>query len=140
MLKGLKSRYEEHHGIKYTPAALQATAELASRYINDRYLPDKAIDVLDEVGAAFRLSSSIQKRRKVTVRDVETVVSRMARIPAKSSSRSEIRSLKTLLPQLKKVIYGQDHAIAALTNAVKRSRAGLGQPETPTGSFLFAGP
>ena len=120
--------------------ALQATAELANRYINYRFLPDKAIDVLDEVGSAFRLSGTLRKRKTVTVRDVESVVSRMARIPAKSSSRSEIRQLKTLLPELKKVIFGQDHAIEALTNAVKRARAGLGQPETPTGSFLFAGP
>jgi len=140
ILNGLKSRYEDHHGIKYTSAALQATAELASRYINDRFMPDKAIDVLDEVGAAFRLSGTEKKRKNVTVRDVESVVSRMARIPAKSSSRSEIRHLKTLQPELKKVIFGQDHAIEALTNAVKRARAGLGQPETPTGSFLFAGP
>jgi ATP-dependent Clp protease ATP-binding subunit ClpA len=140
ILNGLKSRYESHHGIKYTKAAITATAELASRYINDRFLPDKAIDILDEVGAAFRLSESTKKRRSVTVRDVESVVSRMARIPAKSSSRSEIRQLKTLQTDLKKVIFGQDQAIKALSNAVKRSRAGLGQPETPTGSFLFAGP
>ena len=140
ILNGLKSRYESHHGIKYTKGAIEATAELASRYINDRYLPDKAIDILDEVGAAFRLSGTVKKRKNVTVRDVESVVSRMARIPAKSSSRSEIRQLKTLQADLKKVIFGQDHAIGAITNAVKRSRAGLGQPETPTGSFLFAGP
>jgi len=140
ILNGLKSRYESHHGVKYTKAAIEATAELASRYINDRFLPDKAIDILDEVGAAFRLSGTVKKRKNVTVRDVESVVSRMARIPAKSSSRSEIRQLKTLQAELKKVIFGQDHAIEALANAVKRSRAGLGQPETPTGSFLFAGP
>jgi ATP-dependent Clp protease ATP-binding subunit ClpA len=140
ILNGLKSRYETHHGIKYTTAAIKATAELANRYINDRYLPDKAIDVLDEVGAAFRLSKTIEKRKNVTVRDVESVVSRMARIPAKSSSRSEKRQLKTLQADLKKVIFGQDQAISALCNAVKRSRAGLSQPETPTGSFLFAGP
>ena len=140
ILSGLKSRYESHHGIKYTTAAIRATAELASRYINDRFLPDKAIDILDEVGAAFRLSETINKRKNVTVRDVESVVSRMARIPAKTSSRSEIRQLKTLQANLKKVIFGQDQAIEALSNAVKRSRAGLGQPETPTGSFLFAGP
>jgi ATP-dependent Clp protease ATP-binding subunit ClpA len=140
ILSGLKPRYETHHGVKYTKAAIDATAELASRYINDRFLPDKAIDILDEVGAAFRLSGSVKKRKNVTVLDVESVVSRMARIPAKSSSRSEIRQLKTLQPDLKKVIFGQDHAIEALANAVKRSRAGLGQPETPTGSFLFAGP
>ena len=140
ILNGLKSRYESHHGIKYTTAAILATAELASRYINDRFLPDKAIDILDEVGAAFRLSETTKKRKNVTVRDVESVVSRMARIPAKSSSRSEIRQLKTLQTDLKEVIFGQDQAIKALSNAVKRSRAGLGQPEAPTGSFLFAGP
>ncbi len=140
ILNGLKSRYESHHGIKYTDTAIKATAELASRYINDRYLPDKAIDVLDEVGAAFRLSETTKKRKSVTVRDVESVVSRMARIPAKSSSRSEKRQLKTLQTDLKKVIFGQDQAINALCNAVKRSRAGLSQPDTPTGSFLFAGP
>ncbi len=140
ILNGLKSRYEDHHGIKYSSAAIKATAELAGRYINDRFLPDKAIDVLDEVGAAFRLSGTAKQRKTVTVRDVESVVSRMARIPAKSSSRSEIRQLKNLEKNLKKVIYGQDQAIEILTSAVKRSRAGLGQPETPTGTFLFAGP
>jgi len=140
ILNGLKSRYESHHGIKYTKAAIEATAELANRYINDRFLPDKAIDVLDEIGAAFRLSKTSKRRRTVTVRDVESVVSRIARIPAKSSSRSEIRQLKNLEKDLKKVIFGQDQAVKALSNAVKRSRAGLGQPETPTGSFLFAGP
>jgi ATP-dependent Clp protease ATP-binding subunit ClpA len=140
ILTGLKSRYEEHHGIKYSATAIKATAELADRYINDRFLPDKAIDVLDEVGAAFRLSGTKNKRQTVTVRDVESVVSRMARIPAKSSSRSEIRQLKGLEKNLKRVIFGQDHAIEVLASAVKRSRAGLGPPETPTGTFLFAGP
>ena len=140
ILNGLKSRYEDHHGIRYSSAAIKAAAELAGRYINDRFLPDKAIDVLDEVGAAFRLSGTAKQRKTVTVRDVESVVSRMARIPARSSSRSEIRQLKNLEKNLKRVIYGQDHAIEVLTSAVKRSRAGLGQPETPTGTFLFAGP
>jgi len=92
-LNGLKSRYESHHGIKYTTAAIQATAELASRYINDRFLPDKALDILDEFGAAFRLSETTKKRKNVTVRDVESVLSRLARIPAKSCSRSEIRTI-----------------------------------------------
>jgi ATP-dependent Clp protease ATP-binding subunit ClpA len=140
ILTGLKSRYEEHHGIKYSATAIKVTAELADRYINDRFLPDKAIDVLDEVGAAFRLSGTKNKRKTVTVRDVESVVSRMARIPARSSTRSEIRQLKNLEKNLKRVIFGQDHAIEMLASAVKRSRAGLGQPETPTGTFLFAGP
>jgi len=140
ILNGLKSRYEDHHGIRYSSEAIKATAELAGRYINDRFMPDKAIDVLDEVGAAFRLSGTAKQRKTVTVRDVESVVSRMARIPAKSSSRSEIRQLKNLEKNLRRVIYGQDQAIEILTSAVKRSRAGLGQPETPTGTFLFAGP
>ena len=143
ILNGLKSRYEEHHGIKYSSAALQATAELADRYINDRFLPDKAIDVLDEVGAAFRmgrLSSPAKKRKTVTVRDIETLVSRIARIPAKSSTGTDLTRLKNLDRTLRKSIFGQDYAIDAIVTAVKRARAGLGQPQAPTGSFLFAGP
>ncbi len=142
ILRGLKSRYEEHHGISYSKASLKATAELAGRYLNDRFLPDKAIDVLDEVGAAFRLKEQAKgrKQRIITVRDVEAVVSRMARVPASSSSGSEISRLKNLDTVLKTVIFGQDQAVAALVSAVKRSRAGLGHPGSPTGSFLFAGP
>jgi len=143
ILNGLKSRYEEHHGIKYSRAALTATAELAARYINDRFMPDKAIDVLDEVGAAFRmgrLSANASRRKTVTVRDIETVVSRIARIPAKSSTGSDIGRLKNLDTTIKQTIFGQDQAIAALVTAVKRARAGLGHPQAPTGSFLFAGP
>jgi ATP-dependent Clp protease ATP-binding subunit ClpA len=143
ILNGLKSRYEEHHGIKFSNAALKATAELSARYINDRFLPDKAIDVMDEVGAAFRLGrlSKVASRRKtVTVRDIETVVSRIARIPAKSSTGTDISRLKKLSTTLKGTIFGQDHAIDALVTAVKRARAGLGHPYSPTGSFLFAGP
>jgi ATP-dependent Clp protease ATP-binding subunit ClpA len=140
ILQGLRSRYEEHHGIKYSNAALKAAAELAARYINDRFLPDKAIDVLDEVGAAFRLASPTKKRKTVTVRDVEAVVSRMARVPAKSASGSDIEQLHELDATLQKQIYGQEHAIEALVTAVKRSRAGLKHPEKPTGSYLFAGP
>jgi len=143
ILNGLKSRYEEYHGIKYSKPAIQATAELAARYINDRFLPDKAIDVLDEVGAACRmgrLSGTTKKGRTITIRDVEKVVSRIARIPAKSSSGSDINRLRNLREALASTIFGQDQAINALATAVKRARAGLGHPETPTGSFLFAGP
>jgi len=143
ILNGLKSRYEEHHGITYSRSAIAATAELAERFINDRFLPDKAIDVLDEVGAAFRmgrLTAPGSRRKTVTVRDIETVVSRIARIPAKSSTGSDISLLKNLGSTLKKTIFGQDQAIAALVTAVKRARAGLGHPQAPTGSFLFAGP
>ncbi len=139
ILKGLQGRYEEHHGIKYVPEALEAAAELANRYINDRFLPDKAIDVIDEAGAACRLAVG-RKRRKITVRDVEEVVSRMAKIPAKSATASDTAQLKNLAKVLKDNIYGQDHAVATLTTAVKRARAGLSNPERPTGSFLFAGP
>jgi len=138
ILKGLQPRYEEHHAIKYSEAAVKATAELAARYINDRFLPDKAIDILDEAGAAFRLAAG--RRTTVTVRDVEQVVSRMARVPVKNETGSGIGRLKSLEKNLREVIFGQDHAIAALVTAVKRSRAGLGHPRSPTGSFLFAGP
>ncbi len=138
ILAGLQSRYEEHHQIRYSRPALKATAELADRYINDRFLPDKAIDVMDEVGSAFRMAGKIGK--VVKVRDVEKIVSRMARVPAKSGSSSEISSLQELGPAMKNVIFGQDEAIDAVVSAVKRSRAGLGNPDSPTGSFLFAGP
>ena len=141
ILQGLLPRYEEHHGITYSAPAVKATAELAGRYITDRFLPDKAIDVLDEIGAAFRLAAGpADKRRTVTVRDVEKVVSRMARIPARSVSGSDLTHLRELDTVLKKSIFGQDQAISALVTAVKRSRAGLKQTEGPTGSFLFAGP
>lgn len=140
ILRGLKSRYEEYHGISYPNPVLKATVDLAVRYINDRFLPDKAIDVLDEVGAAFRLADRKGRRRTVSIRDVEAVVSRMARVPAKSATGSDIGLLQNLSLTLKSVIFGQDQAIAALVSAVKRSRAGLGNPQSPTGSFLFTGP
>lgn len=140
ILKGLKSRYEEHHGVKFSSPAVKATAELADRYLSDRFLPDKAIDVLDEVGASLRLKGSSKKRKTVTVRDIETVIARMARVPAKNISGSDIEQLKNLSTALKTMIFGQDHALEALVTAVKRSRAGLKEPDRPTGSFLFAGP
>ncbi|MBU1139404.1 MAG: ATP-dependent Clp protease ATP-binding subunit ClpA [Proteobacteria bacterium] len=138
ILQGLQSRYEDHHRVTYSAPAIRATAELAERYINDRFLPDKAIDVMDEVGSAFRMTGKLD--RVVKVRDVENVVSRMARVPAKSGSRADLVSLKELSTLMKQVIFGQDPAIEAVVTAVKRSRAGLGNPDSPTGSFLFAGP
>jgi ATP-dependent Clp protease ATP-binding subunit ClpA len=138
ILQGLKTQYEEHHQITYSKNSISAMAELADRYINERFLPDKAIDVMDEVGSLFRLEGRLH--RMVKVNDVEKVVSNMARIPAKSSNRSETESLKDLPQKLKKVIFGQDEAIGAVIKAVKRSRAGLGNPDSPTGCFVFAGP
>ncbi|MFH0784190.1 MAG: ATP-dependent Clp protease ATP-binding subunit ClpA [Pseudomonadota bacterium] len=138
ILKGLQRKYEEHHNVKYSQTSVKAMAELSFRFINERFLPDKAIDVMDEVGSLFRLEG--RQGATVKISDVEKVVSRMARIPAKSSSSSEIHELRELSPRLKAVVFGQDEAIGALTSAVKRSRAGLGNPDSPTGSFLFAGP
>ncbi len=138
ILKGLKDKYEEHHDVRYSQNSLKAMAELSDRYINERFLPDKAIDIMDEVGSFFRLEG--RQGSMVKINDVEKVVSRIARIPAKSSSVSEILELKELATNLKKVVFGQDDAIEAVTTAVKRSRAGLGNPDSPTGSFIFAGP
>lgn len=140
ILKGLQPHYEKHHQITYSSTALKSAAELADRYINERFLPDKAIDVLDEVGAAFRMNPSRRKRRTVTVRDVEEVVSRLARIPAKSVSGADVERLRLLESVLKSQIFGQDPAVSSLVSAVKRSRAGIKRPDSPTGAFLFAGP
>ena len=137
-LQGLQSQYEQHHQIKYSRNAISAMAELADRYINERFLPDKAIDVMDEVGSLFRLEGRLNSMVKVS--DVEKVVSRIARIPAKSSNRSETESLRDLPERLKNVIFGQDDAIDAVVRAVRRSRAGLNNPDSPTGCFVFAGP
>lgn len=138
ILKGLQSRYEKHHDIHYSKAAIQATTELAVRYINDRFLPDKAIDVMDEVGASFRLQG--RSGGTVSIRDVEKVVANIARVPVSSKSRNDLAGLQEMENNLKKVIFGQDEAITSLVKAVKRARAGLGNPLSPTGSFLFAGP
>jgi len=138
ILKGLQPYYEKHHHIRYSKPAIHATAELAARYINDRYLPDKAIDVMDEVGASFRLLG--KEDSIVKVRDVEKVVSRIARVPVTNTTGSELTGLKNLDAKLKEIIFGQDDAIQALVMSVKRARAGLGNPLSPTGSFLFAGP
>ena len=138
ILLGLKKRYEEHHQVKYSKNSVKAMAELSQRYINERFLPDKAIDVMDEVGSMFRLEG--RQGSMVKVPDIEKVVSKMARIPAKTGTSSDVSALKELAPSLQSVIFGQDAAIQAVVSAVKRSRAGLGNPDSPTGSFLFAGP
>jgi len=140
ILRGLKSRFEDHHGVKYTAAALTTAAQLAARYINDRHLPDKAIDVIDEAGAAQRILPKSKQKRVITPREIEDIIAKMARIPAKNVSSSDKESLKTLERDLKAVVYGQDAAIEALAAAIKMSRSGLGNPQKPIGNFLFSGP
>ncbi len=140
ILRGLKTRFEEHHGIAYADEALVAAAELAERHINDRHLPDKAIDVVDEAGASLRLKPAAEREPEVTVAHIEAVVARIARIPAKNVSTSDREVLANLQRNLKLVIFGQDAAIDALGAAIKMSRAGLGDDRHPVGSFLFAGP
>jgi ATP-dependent Clp protease ATP-binding subunit ClpA len=140
ILRGLKSRFEEHHGVSYADEALVAAAELSERHINDRHLPDKAIDVVDEAGASLRLKPAGERETTVTVGHIEAVVARIARIPPKNVSLSDREMLANLQRNLKLVIYGQDAAIDALASAIKMSRAGLGNERRPVGSFLFAGP
>jgi len=140
ILKGLKGNFEEHHGIKYSMPALKAAANLASRYINDRFLPDKAIDVVDEAGAYQNLLPEYKRKKIVGVNEVEEVVAKMARIPTNKVSANDRDSLKNLERDLKLVVFGQDNAIESLASAIKLSRSGLREPEKPVGSFLFAGP
>lgn len=140
ILKGLKSRFEEHHAIRYTDKALKAAAELADRYINDRNQPDKAIDVIDEVGAQQHLLPQSKRKKVIGVGEIEQVVASIARIPPKSVSASDKELLFKLEDKLSMVVFGQDEAIQSLSTAVKMSRAGLNSPEKPIGSFLFAGP
>ncbi|NLI34571.1 MAG: ATP-dependent Clp protease ATP-binding subunit ClpA [Deltaproteobacteria bacterium] len=140
IIKGLKPYYEKHHGIHYTDAAIRAAAELANRYINDRYLPDKAIDVIDETGASLRLKKDHRVRRVVGPKDIEQVVARIAKIPPRSVSASDQLRLQNLDEDLKGQVFGQNDAIDALVRAIKRSRAGLRIPEKPIGSFLLMGP
>jgi ATP-dependent Clp protease ATP-binding subunit ClpA len=140
ILRGLRSRFEEHHGIKYTDDALSSAAELAARHINDRQLPDKAIDVIDEAGARLRLRPEGERESTVTTEMIEDVVARIARIPAKNVSKSDRDVLKNLERNLKLVIYGQDSAVDTLASSIKMSRSGLGDQRKPVGSFLFAGP
>jgi ATP-dependent Clp protease ATP-binding subunit ClpA len=140
ILRGLKSRFEEHHGVEYTDEALCAAAELSGRHINDRHLPDKAIDVIDEAGARQRMLPEGERKKLLDEHDIETIVAHMARIPPKQVSRSDRDALRTLERDLKLTIFGQDEAIDALASAIKMSRSGLGEDEKPIGSFLFAGP
>ena len=140
ILKGLKSRFEEHHQIKYSPKALRVAVELSERYITDRHLPDKAIDVIDEAGANMQLQPASKRKKTIGVNDIENIVAKIARIPPKSVSSSDLDSMRNLERDLKLVVYGQDKAIEALSSAIKMSRSGLGNDEKPIGSFLFAGP
>jgi len=150
ILKGLKSYYEEFHGVTYTPPAIKSAAQLSARYITERFLPDKAIDVLDEAGAQFKLSASAifpkhgpkagRKAARITAQDVERVIARMARIPAKRLSGSDKDRLRDLEDEIKKAVYGQDQAVAVLSKAIRRSRAGMKQPGRPLGAFLLTGP
>jgi ATP-dependent Clp protease ATP-binding subunit ClpA len=140
ILKGLKSRFEEHHDLKFSNPALKVAAELAAKHINDRFLPDKAIDVIDEAGAYQRLQPPSKRKKMVGVSDIELVISKIARIPAKSVSSSDKEQLKGLSEKLKMVVFGQDPAIDVLTTSIKMARAGLREGTKPIGSFLFAGP
>ncbi len=140
ILRGLKNRFEDHHQVKYTDAALVAAAELSARHINDRHLPDKAIDVIDEAGARQRMLPPGERKECLDEHDIEHIIAHMARIPAKQVSRTDRDALRNLDRDLKLVVFGQDEAIGALTAAIKMSRSGLGEEDKPIGSFLFAGP
>ena len=140
ILKGLRSRFEEHHKVKYSDKALKTASELADKHINDRYLPDKAIDVIDEAGANMNLKPKSARKKNVTVKQIEDVVAKMARIPPKHVSSNDTEILKNLERDLKLVVFGQDDAISTLSTAIKMSRSGIGNEEKPIGSFLFAGP
>ncbi|MFZ2451767.1 MAG: ATP-dependent Clp protease ATP-binding subunit ClpA [Methylovulum miyakonense] len=140
ILKGLKSRFEEHHDVKYSPDALRLAAELSDRYITDRHLPDKAIDVIDEAGAKQRMTAEAERKQLIDVAEIEEIVSKIARVPAKSVSSNDVDKLANLEKNLKMLVFGQDEAISALASAIKLSRAGLRDTQKTIGSFLFAGP
>ncbi len=140
ILKGLKARFEAHHGIKYSTTALASAVELSARYITDRHLPDKAIDVIDEAGAAQRVLPKSRQKKVISKQDIEEIVSRIARIPSQHVSMDDRSALRNLDRDLKAVVFGQDNAIDALTRAIKMARSGLGNPGKPIGSFLFSGP
>ncbi|MGA0797454.1 MAG: AAA family ATPase, partial [Quisquiliibacterium sp.] len=140
ILRGLKSRFEEHHGVKYSSSALSAAAELSAKFINDRHLPDKAIDVIDEAGAAQRILPKSRQKKVIGKGEIEDIVSKIARIPPASVSSDDRSKLQTLDRDLKATVFGQDPAIDALAAAIKMSRSGLGRPDKPIGSFLFSGP
>jgi ATP-dependent Clp protease ATP-binding subunit ClpA len=140
ILKGLKSRFEEHHGVRYQAGALTAAAELSAKYINDRHLPDKAIDVIDEAGAAQRILPKSKQKRTIGKAEIEDIVSKIARIPPQTVNTDDRQILAKLDRNLKNVVFGQEPAIDALASAIKMARSGLGKPEKPIGSFLFSGP
>jgi len=140
ILRGLKSRFEEHHGVKYSSSALTSAAELAARFINDRHLPDKAIDVIDEAGAAQRILPKSKQKKTISKSDIEEIISKIARIPPQSVNQDDRTKLQTIDRDLKNVVFGQDPAIEALGSAIKMARAGLGKTDKPIGSFLFSGP
>ena len=140
ILRGLKSRFEEHHGVRYTTSALTSAAELSARYINDRHLPDKAIDVIDEAGAAQRILPKSKQRRVITKHEIEDIIAKIARIPSHNVSSNDRSKLQNLDRDLKAVVFGQDRAIDALAAAIKMARSGLGNPQKPIGNFLFSGP
>jgi ATP-dependent Clp protease ATP-binding subunit ClpA len=140
ILKGLKSRFEEHHGVKYSSGAITAAAELSAKFINDRHLPDKAIDVIDEAGAAQRILPKSRQKKTIGKNEVEEIIAKIARIPPQTVSSDDRAQLKNLDRNLKNVVFGQDPAIEALAAAIKMARSGLGKPDKPIGSFLFSGP
>ena len=140
ILKGLKSRFEEHHGVKFTASALNTAAELSAKYINDRHLPDKAIDVIDEAGAAQRILPKSKQKKTIGEKEIEDIIAKIARIPPKNISSDDRNALKTLERDLKAVVFGQDKAIESLAAAIKMARSGLGSTNKPIGSFLFSGP
>ncbi|MGH6622863.1 MAG: AAA family ATPase, partial [Burkholderiaceae bacterium] len=140
ILKGLKSRFEEHHGVKYSSGAITAAAELSAKFINDRHLPDKAIDVIDEAGAAQRILPKSKQKKTIGKGEVEEIIAKIARIPPQTVSSDDRAQLKNLDRNLKNVVFGQDPAIDALSAAIKMARSGLGKPDKPIGSFLFSGP
>lgn len=140
ILRGLKTHYEDHHNVKYSLNALKSAVELSSRYMMDRFLPDKAIDVIDEAGAYRNMNNVDGKAKNINVNDIENIIAKMARIPAKTVSSSDTTVLKNLKRNLKLVVFGQDEAIDSMSDAIKMSRSGLGNPDKPVGSFLFAGP
>jgi ATP-dependent Clp protease ATP-binding subunit ClpA len=140
ILRGLKTRFEEHHGVKYSSGALSAAAELSARFITDRHLPDKAIDVIDEAGAAQRILPKSKQKKTIGKNEIEEIISKIARVPPQSVSQDDRSKLQTLDRDLKSVVFGQDPAIDALSASIKMARAGLGKTDKPIGAFLFSGP
>ena len=140
ILHGLKSKFEEHHNVRYTNQALRAAVELTERYINDRHLPDKAIDIIDEAGASQRLLPASRRKKTVGIHDIENIVAKVARIPPKTVNSSDKDIMKNLVRNLMMVVFGQERAVQTLATAIKTARSGLGNPQTPIGAFLFAGP